>query len=168
MGSPSLLASQGPPKPCQSVLPAAGPKSTAPVALSKTANDVLTHCTYCVAPTAPLVSGGALVTLNPGRPTPTPSKLIPAVVPTSGVGPVWPSGSAWPSGRAGWPCAHLRTGCSQRSSSGGMILTLWRSTTSWLSISKSCTSWRVDDWVDDCADAKGTAAIMRTPQSRAD
>src|SRR5437016_4312901 len=75
IGSPSFVLSHFPPKPCHMVLPAAGPYTVAPVALSNTAKDSLTHCTYCVAPTAPFVSGGAALTLNPGNPEPTPSKL---------------------------------------------------------------------------------------------
>ena len=59
MGSPSLLVSQSPPNPDHTVLPSTGPRIMAPVALSNTANDAFTHCTYWVAPTAPLVSGGA-------------------------------------------------------------------------------------------------------------
>ena len=56
----------------------------APVDLLKTAKEVLTHCTYWVAPAAPLVSGGAPVAEKPGNPTPTPSKLRPGVVLTRG------------------------------------------------------------------------------------
>src|SRR5512135_1900442 len=77
MGSPSLLVWQPPPKPDQRVFPAVGPAMSAPVVLLKTANDVFTHWTYWVAPTVPLVSGGALVTLNPYCPAPSPSKLWP-------------------------------------------------------------------------------------------
>src|ERR1700733_12489548 len=75
MGSPSLLVWQPPPKPDHMVLPAVGPAMRAPVVLLKTAKEVFTHCTYCVAPTVPSVSGGALVTLNPYWPAPKPSKL---------------------------------------------------------------------------------------------
>src|SRR5262245_58828101 len=82
MGSPSLSLSQRPPKPCQRVFPLAGPSTSAPVVLLNTAKEVLTHCTYWVDPTAPTVSGGALLGLKPARPTPTPSKLRPAVPPT--------------------------------------------------------------------------------------
>src|SRR5260370_19329322 len=57
------------------VLPAVGPEISAPVLLLKIANEVFTHCTYCVAPTVPLVSGGAPVTLKPYWPLPSPSKL---------------------------------------------------------------------------------------------
>src|SRR5437879_6767536 len=64
------------------VLPAVGPEIRAPVLLLKIANEVLTHCTYCVAPTVPLVSGGAPVTLKPYWPLPRPSKLCS----TGGVG----------------------------------------------------------------------------------
>src|SRR5438067_639548 len=66
MMSPLLCVSHGPPNPDQKVLPAAGPKSRWPVALSYTAYLTFTHCTYCVAPAAPLVSGGAY----PLAPTP--------------------------------------------------------------------------------------------------
>jgi hypothetical protein len=52
--------------------------------LSKTAKERLTHWTYCVAPTSPVVSGGATFTLKPGSPSPTPSKLRPAVTAMSG------------------------------------------------------------------------------------
>src|SRR5438874_7737428 len=44
--------------------------------LSKTAQSVFTHCTICDGPTAISVSGGAQ--LQPGAPTGTPSKLVPA------------------------------------------------------------------------------------------
>src|SRR6266481_246303 len=56
-----------------------GPLTAAPVVLLKTSNDSLTHSTNCVAPTAPLVSGGAEFTLNPGNPLPSPSKFRPDV-----------------------------------------------------------------------------------------
>src|SRR5437763_17074808 len=79
MGSPSLLVWQPPPKPDQREWPATGPLRTLPVALSKTAKELLTHCTYWVRPTAPLVSGGALVILKPAKPEPSPSKPSPAV-----------------------------------------------------------------------------------------
>src|SRR5713226_7226524 len=88
MGSPSLVNSQGTPKPVHSVLPAAGPYTAVPVLLSNTANEVLTHCTNWVAPTAPFVSGGAALTVKapwgPTKPLPTPSKPRPAVVATAG------------------------------------------------------------------------------------
>jgi hypothetical protein len=35
------------------------PETASPVVLLKMANAVFTHCTYCVAPTAPFGSGGA-------------------------------------------------------------------------------------------------------------
>src|SRR5260370_39305644 len=81
MGSPSLLVWQGPPKPLHSVFPATGNLgSMLPVDLSNTANDRLTHCTYWVRPTAPLVSGGMQHGLKPtGTPCPIPSKLSPIV-----------------------------------------------------------------------------------------
>src|SRR5713226_7533539 len=74
-GSPSLLVWQPPPNPDHSVLPAVGPATRAPVDLLKMANDVFTHCAYWVAPTAPLVSGGAPVMVNPYCPLPKPSKF---------------------------------------------------------------------------------------------
>src|SRR5262245_42277369 len=74
MGSPSLLVWQPPPKPAHNVLPAVGPAILAPVALSNTAKDVFTHWTYWFRPTAPLVSGGALVTVKPNDAFPKPSK----------------------------------------------------------------------------------------------
>src|SRR5690349_16307851 len=82
IGSPLLSVSQRPPKPLHNVLPAAGPKVMAPDTLSKTANDEFTHCTYCVAPTAPLVSGGAPDGCRLGMPTP--SKPRPVLTPTLG------------------------------------------------------------------------------------
>src|SRR3974390_2433904 len=80
MGSPSFLDSQLPPKPDHSEFPWAGPKMSLPVDLSNTAKDVLTHWTYCVRPTAPLVSGGMKEMLNPYCPAPSPSKLLPTSV----------------------------------------------------------------------------------------
>ena len=99
----------------------------APVALLKTAKDVLTHCTYWVAPAAPFVSGGAPVTEKPGNPTPTPSKLRPGVVLTSGAGATvalaaCASGSTHPRGTARGGRISF-TGCSRSSPSsaiGGM------------------------------------------------
>src|ERR1019366_1574479 len=76
MGSPSLFASQPPPNPDQRTLPAAGPPTRPPSLLLKMAKYVFTHCTYWVAPTAPLVSDGAYSTMNPYRPLPSPSKLL--------------------------------------------------------------------------------------------
>src|SRR6185369_4423644 len=77
VASPSLLVWQPPPKPAQSELVGTGPWITAFVALSNTAIPVLTTCTYCVAPTAPTVSGGAYWTVKapcgPLNPLPTPS-----------------------------------------------------------------------------------------------
>src|ERR1700745_74157 len=79
MGTPLLLVWQPPPNPDHSALPAVGPATSAPVVLLKIANDVFTHCTYCVGPTVPLVSGGALVTVKPYCPWPRPSKLLPTM-----------------------------------------------------------------------------------------
>src|SRR5882724_1857046 len=75
MGSPSLRFSQSPPKPCQRVLPANGPAIRCPSTLLSTTNDRLTHCTNCVAPTAPLVSGGTVGGIKPKTPWPSPSKF---------------------------------------------------------------------------------------------
>src|SRR3954470_23308085 len=86
-GSPSLCEAQTPPSAWKSVLPAAGPYSSAPVVLLKTAKLVLFHCTYCVAPTRPFTSGGLLEGANPARPTPTPSKLTPVAVGADSCGP---------------------------------------------------------------------------------
>src|SRR5450631_305860 len=99
IGSPSLFVWQPPPNPDHNVLPAVGPAINAPVVLLKTANEVFTHCTYCVVPTVPSVSGGALVTLKPYCPLPRPSKLCVtggvggAMVLTciTGSSPVWAS-----------------------------------------------------------------------------
>jgi hypothetical protein len=62
------------------VLPATGPYTSAPLALSNTAKLALTHCTYCVAPTAPVVSGGAYWSRKLPRPTPMPSNPTPLTV----------------------------------------------------------------------------------------
>src|ERR1700682_728360 len=101
MGSPLLLLSQPPPNPCHSALPTVGPSTTAPVVLLNTANEVLTHCTYWVRPTAPFVSGGAEVTekvpLGPVKPCPRPSKLRRLVTATWGPVKTWTTGSAWAS-----------------------------------------------------------------------
>src|SRR5215471_21568755 len=77
IGSPSLCEAQSPPSDWKRVFPAVGPKSSAPVVLLKTAKLVLFHCTYCFAPTRPLVSGGLLEGTNPASPTPTPRKFKP-------------------------------------------------------------------------------------------
>src|SRR5215831_18547620 len=85
MGSPLLLVSQGPPKPLHNVFPAVGPATRLPVALSNTAKLSFTHCTNCVAPAAPFVSGGAQQFAKPlVIPQPTPRKSKPGVVPTRG------------------------------------------------------------------------------------
>src|SRR5215469_7880201 len=81
MMSPSLRVSQGPPNPAQNALPGVGPITVAPVVLSKTSKVTLTHSTNCVAPTAPLVSGGTkgppLATVSSAL---TPSKLSPILM----------------------------------------------------------------------------------------
>src|SRR5438309_1010563 len=80
MTSPSLLVSQGAPKPVHKVLPIAGPyRAVNGAVLLNTANEVFTNWTYCDAPAAPLVSGGITPTVNvppgPEKPVPTPRKL---------------------------------------------------------------------------------------------
>src|SRR5579864_6075280 len=119
MGSPSLLVWHPPPKPDHSVFPAVGPAIKAPVDLLKTAKEVLTHCTYCVAPTVPSVSGGALVTLNPYCPFPNPSK--PKV--TGGVGggtvPTWITGSCCAASSPGGRGIRLIGSTRRRASDGG-------------------------------------------------
>src|ERR1039457_2309831 len=67
MGSPSLFSAQPPPNPDHRTLPATGPATRPPLLLLKMAKSVFTHCTYWVAPTAPLVSGGAYCTMNPSQ-----------------------------------------------------------------------------------------------------
>src|SRR5215467_4521214 len=85
MGSPLLFVSQGPPKPLHSVFPAVGPAVRFPVALSNTAKSRFTHCTNCVDPAAPLVSGGAQQFEKvPVIPTPTPKKSKPGIALTRG------------------------------------------------------------------------------------
>src|SRR5215472_2767190 len=79
------------------------------------AKAVLTHCTNCVAPTAPVVSEGAQLHGLAGvlLVSPTPSKFKPAVVPTCGPGVEdWTTGSAWVFApcatgrrRKGWVCS---------------------------------------------------------------
>ena len=80
-----------------------GPSTHEPIVLSNTAKASLTACTYWLAPTAPVVSGGAYLRLNeplgPENPFPTPSI------------PVMP-GAALSTGAAGalkdgWFCATL-------------------------------------------------------------
>src|SRR5215472_6807761 len=85
MGSPLLFVSQGPPKPLHRVFPAVGPATRRPVVLSNTAKSEFTHCTNCVAPAAPFVSGGAQQFAKPlVIPHPTPRKSRPGVVLTRG------------------------------------------------------------------------------------
>src|SRR5215813_3245195 len=87
MGSPSSLVWQPPPKPEKRLLMALGkPAAIAPVVLLKTPMPVLTICTYWVAPTAPLVSGGAQPQKLAGSPAPRPRPPKPSpVVAASGV-----------------------------------------------------------------------------------
>src|SRR6266567_1851695 len=66
-GSPSPAVSHGPLKPLQIVEIPTGPITEAPVVLLKTWKPSLTICTYCVAPTSPLVSGGAQLHATPGK-----------------------------------------------------------------------------------------------------
>src|SRR5450759_1220756 len=94
IGSPSLFVAQPPPRLAQIALPAMGRPISAPVVLLKTAYAVFTHWTYCVAPTAPIVSGGAQQPA-PAPHTPTPSKLRPLVVATAGPAVVWRAPSGW-------------------------------------------------------------------------
>src|SRR5258708_32094373 len=105
MGSPSLLTAQGwvAPSARKSWLPAMGPSSRAPVVLSKTAKDSLTHWTYCVAPTAPLVSGGAEFTEKLGKPLPRPSKLSPVAREPLVANVDWTTGSLEPPPPPGLP-----------------------------------------------------------------
>src|SRR5258707_15721338 len=79
MGSPLLVAAQGwvGPSPLKRLLPAMGPSNLTPELLTKTAKDSLAPWTFCVAPTAPLVSGGAEFTEKLGNPLPRPSKVSP-------------------------------------------------------------------------------------------
>src|SRR6266404_9053783 len=84
MGSPSLFVSHPPPKAAQRAFPSVGPATSAPVTLSNTANSALTHCTYCVAPTAPLVSGGEKLRTNPYCPCPNPLTFRPRLAATGG------------------------------------------------------------------------------------
>src|SRR5262249_58651596 len=102
------------------------PAAIVPVVLSKTPMPVLTICTYWVAPTAPLGSGGAQPQKLAGSPAPRPRppKLSP-VVPASGPpGVVWATGSGstgpawWPgrrSGRSGDPLYAVAAGGRSRS-----------------------------------------------------
>src|SRR5260370_38652445 len=119
MGSPSLLVCQPPPNPDHNVLPAVGPAIRAPVDLLKMANEVFTHCTYWVAPTAPLVSGGAPVMLNPYCPLPRPSKF------KVGVGVIQPTedicrtGSSSSGVRPGGSGMRFKGSTSRISSDGG-------------------------------------------------
>ncbi len=57
MGSPSLVVAHAPGSVANNALNVAGAVSGLP-ALSHTRNAELTACTYCVGPTAPVVSGG--------------------------------------------------------------------------------------------------------------
>src|SRR5258706_8908446 len=102
MGSPSLLSSQPPPNPAHRELPSNGPATIAPLVLSNTANSRLTHCTYCVSPTAPLVSGGDASITNPYWPCPSPSKFRPMVAETGGRTCSWSAASATAYCGTGW------------------------------------------------------------------
>src|SRR5262245_49115549 len=77
-GSPSFSSWHLPPNPDQRVLIGTGPNTGVPDLLN-TAKSVLTTSTTWFGPTAPLVSGGAELTMKvpagPVKPCPTPSKL---------------------------------------------------------------------------------------------
>src|SRR5262245_19009375 len=70
-GSPDPLNSQTPTKPLQIVEMPTGPRTEAPVVLLKTWKPSLTIWTYCVAPTSPVVSGGAQSHPTPGNGIPS-------------------------------------------------------------------------------------------------
>src|SRR5260370_41419549 len=70
-GSPLPLFWQTPPNPLHSVVIPEGANTDATVVLSKTWKPSLTIWTYCVAPTSPLVSGGAQLHATPGKGTPS-------------------------------------------------------------------------------------------------
>src|ERR1700704_3843710 len=134
MGSPSLLVWQPPPNPDQIVFPAVGPEIRAPLDLLKMANEVLTHCTYCVAPRVPLVSGGAPVPLKPYWPLPKPSKLCK----TGGVGgaivAVCNTGSSCNCSRPGGRGMRFMGSTGRRAKDGGgacRIISLRGRETSW-------------------------------------
>src|SRR5713226_5405827 len=119
MGSPSLLVWQPPPNPDQIVFPAAGSEIRAPVDLLKMAKEVFTHCTYCVAPTVPLVSGGAQVTLKPYWPLPSPSKLWLTGGVGSGIVVVCRTGSSSSRVRPGGSGMRFKGSTSLRTRDGG-------------------------------------------------
>src|SRR6266851_9066755 len=134
MGSPSLLVWQPPPNPDQIVFPAVGPAIRAPLDLLKIAKEVFTHCTYWVAPTVPLVSGGAPVTLKPYWPLPRPSKLCR----TGGVGggtvAVCSTGSSCNCSKPGGRGMRFRGSTGRRVRDGGgacRIISLRGRETSW-------------------------------------
>src|SRR6516162_3109837 len=125
MISPSLRVSQGPPNPFQNALPGVGPRTVAPVALSNTSKVTFTHWTNCVAPTAPLVSGGTngppLATVSGRALRPSKFKPIPTFSPAPDT--VLATGSdcsevngdrvGWASGACVGPldCAGITTWC---------------------------------------------------------
>src|SRR5713101_9467597 len=119
MGSPSLLLWHPPPNPDHSVLPAVGPAMRAPLDLLKIAKEVFTHCTYWVAPTVPLVSGGAPVTLKPYWPLPSPSKLWLTGGVGSGIVVVCRTGSSSSWERPGGSGMRFKGSTSLRTRDGG-------------------------------------------------
>src|SRR6266545_2630388 len=90
-GSPKPLLSQTPPKPVQRVAMSTGPKTEAPVVLSKTWKPRLTIWTYWSRPTSPFVSGGAQLQFTPGKAMPLKLRMVPGIF---GLGIVlWTTGS---------------------------------------------------------------------------
>src|SRR5260370_31997628 len=75
MGSQSWLVSQHTRKQLHSVLIVLGPKTVAPLLLNTT-NMLFTIWSIWLGPTAMFVSGGTPVMMKPGKPTPSPGKLL--------------------------------------------------------------------------------------------
>src|SRR6266545_5041237 len=78
-GSPKPLLSQTPPKSLQRVAMSTGPKTEAPVLLSKTWKPWLTIWTYWSRPTSPFVSGGAQLQATPGKGIPSKLRMVPGI-----------------------------------------------------------------------------------------
>src|SRR4029453_7444603 len=125
MGSPLLVVSHGPPNPRHTVLPGAGPYSSAGGVVASpfqyTANDKLTHCTKWFGPTAPVVSGGTTLLTFP---TPSTLRDGPGIDVADGVSCRTESGSS--------PdvCGEMRRHSgsrSVRSTAGGAPIGTWRS-----------------------------------------
>src|SRR4029453_7767897 len=95
------LVSHTPPKPDHSVSIEIGPRTDAPLVLSKTWRPSLTICTYCVAPTSPSVSGGAQLQATPGNGMP--SKLRTGDGIASGARRFCTTGSTWVRTSLGMP-----------------------------------------------------------------